>query len=203
MIENSIALLRHATGLTIGTIVLSAAPAFGQNTCATGAVPLANAYVRANVIYAMYIGEPEEYIRANRAHFTANGDAIQCARVLADAMVRNSVRTYDADSLRRQQEVNVRLQTLGASPSTPVGDASSVFFFMGQQLWRLAEAMPRVANGGPLQGHLSPEQEFAVQLLQILLQDPSVSSVFVEMEPLIREAANSEFRLLVSIATNL
>lgn len=189
-------------------IISATACAQAQTGCQTGADVLANAYVRSNPMYALYFGNLESYIAENRMHFAENGDAIRCARAMSAALFRGSIRSYDPTALRRQQELNSQLGSMGISPGPAQASPSAMFYEMGQQMAWLAKVLPAASRGNyqPLRTPVTDTQRmkaFATQMLQSLLQDPSVRQTFVQMEPLFREAAQMEYKQLMAIAAGL
>lgn len=199
---------RFAAIVIASGIVLAAACAQAQNGCQTGADAMANAYVRSNGIYALYFGDLESYVAENRAHFAENGDAIRCAWAMSAALLRGAVQSYDPNALRRQQELNAQLGAMGISPGAAQPNASMMFYEMGQQIAWLADVLPAASRGnyGPLHTPVTETQRmkaFATQMLQSLLQDPVMRQTFAQMEPLIREAAQMEYKQLMVIAAGL
>lgn len=199
---------RFAAIVVASGIVLAAACAQAQNGCLTGADAMANAYVRSNGIYVLYFGDLESYVAENRALFAENGDAIRCARAVSAALLQGAIQTYDANALRRQQELNARLGGMGISPGAAQPTASIMFREMGQQIAWLADVLPAASRGnyGPLHTPVTETQRmkaFANQMLQSMLQDPYMRQTFILMEPLIREAAQMEYQQLIAIAAGL
>jgi len=179
-----------------------------EECCRTGADALANAYVRANPIYAYFFGRLETYVSDNREHFVDGGDSIRCAKALSEALMKGSIQNYDPDALRRKQELDARLGAIGITPGPPQATAAQQLFAMALQLDRLVYALPPAANGNfqPLRtprNQLEQQQMFAAQLFEMLLQDPTVAAVFRDLEPMIREAANLEYQILINMANNL
>ena len=121
--------------------------ALAQNGCRSGASALANAYVRANPMYAYFFGDIESYVANNRKHFGTSGDSIRCARALSNALVRGATKNYDPSDLRRQRELNARLGSMGISPGISQPTASQQLYTMGLQFARLARVLPPAANG--------------------------------------------------------
>ncbi len=200
---------RKFTAIIVATgITLAAACAQAQNGCQTGADAMANAYVRSNGIYVLYFGDLESYVAENRAHFAENGDAIRCARAVSAALLQGAIQSYDPGALRRQQELNTQLGSMGISPGAAQPSASMIFYEMGQQMAWLTKVLPPAARGdyGPLHTPVTETQRmkaFATQMLKSLLQDPVMGQTFVQMEPLIREAAQMEYKQLIAIAAGL
>lgn len=186
--------------------LLLATPAFAD--CRTGAVALGNAHIRANPMYAMFFGELESYVDQNRAHFVTDGDAIRCARVLSQALVTGGHRAYDPNWERSQSALRSGMASVGMSPGSYEASPSAQLYAMGQQISWLARVLPSAAAGnyGPMRTPTTEEEQmriFAGQMFQLLLQDPAVRDTFHQMEPLIREAAQFEYQMLVGIGQQL
>ncbi len=201
--------LRFARAVTIvgtmGAVLVMALPAFAQTGCQTGAGALANAYVRANPIYAMFFGDLESFVAENSAHFAAGSNAVRCARAMSKALMSGAIGSYDPTALRRQQELNAKLGAMGISPGSPMPSASAMLYAMSRQMAWLAEVLPAAAVGnfGPLRTPATEEQAFAARMFPFLLQDPTVRQVFLQQEPLIRQSAEAEFQQVVAIAQSL
>lgn len=179
-----------------------------NHPCSSGAVPLANAYVRSNPIYSMFYGDLSTYLPSNSGHFQTNGDAIQCARIMANALLQRSVSSYDPQALQRSHEMRVKLETIGISAGPRAATASEMLLQLGMQLQRLARVLPAAALGdyGPYYtptNEIEEMQLFAAQLLPTLLQDPTVRQSFMQVEPLIREAAEAEYQWIVNMALGM
>lgn len=173
-----------------------------------GASALANAYVRANPVFAYYYGSLESYVADNREHFVENGDAIKCAEKLASALLNQSIQSYDPNALRQQQEVNARLGAIGISPGSPQITASQALFTMARQFDRFVRVLPPAANGNyqPLRTPSNQEEQlemFVGQLLTMMLQDPDVSMIFRQMEPDIKQLAELQYQQIVNMAKTL
>jgi hypothetical protein len=195
--------------IVIVLLFLSASfPVIAEEGCRTGASALGNAYVRLNPIYAYFYGNLESYVESNREHFVAGGDSIRCAQAMSQALITGAIQSYDPDELREKQELDARLGALGIAPGPYQATASQQLYAMGLQVARLARVLPSASNGNyqPLYtatNQLEEQQIFAAQMLVMLLQDPTMAEVFTQLEPLIREAANSEYQLLVGMALSL
>jgi hypothetical protein len=195
----------------VTTLVLcfAAQPAaYAEPACRTGGKALADAFVLANPLSAYFFGSLEAYVANNTHHFRAGGDAIRCANALARAFLGSAVQLYDPSDLRRQQELNARLGSMGISPGPQQPTASNQLYGISMQLSRLARVLPPAAAGdyGPLYtptNELEQMQLAAAQVFQILLQDPSMASIFAQIEPIVREGANLEHRIISEAAARL
>ena len=189
--------------------LISPSVAVGQpDYCRTGADALANVYVRANPVYALFFGGVEPYVADNREHFVAGGDSILCAQALSQALISGAIQNYDPEALNRQRELNTRLGSMGISSGPVQATAGQQLLSMSLQFARLARVLPPAANGNYIPFNtpstdLEQMQMYATQMLSVLLQDPTVSSVFRQMEPMIKEAANMEFQIVLNMAGNL
>jgi len=173
--------------------------------CQTGAEAIANAYVRYNPINAYFFGSIEDYVKQNRSHFVAGGDAVVCAQRLSQALAQSAFQLYDPGDQRRRDEVNARLGGMGISPGQQYASPAQQNYAMARQMDKLANALPYAANGnyGPLwtpRDQLEQMQLFAMQLFPTLLQDPIVRSAFIQMQPMIEELVNIEYRMILSMA---
>lgn len=187
---------------------LAAAPAAAEPACRTGGVAAANAYVLFNPIYAVYFGRFEDYVAQNRAHFRAGGDAVRCIIALSPAFLNAGIQLYDPADLQRKQELDAKLGAMGISPGPQQPNAGNTLFGMGMQLSWLARGLPAAADGNYVPfntpaNEIERMQLVARAMLQQLLQDPTVRQTFATMEPLIREAAQLEFRMILIAAERL
>ena len=192
--------------LTLMLVVPSAALA--ETGCRTGGEALANAFVRVNPFYTYYFGSLESYVANNRAHFQNGGDSIRCAAALSQAFLGESMQLYDPDDLRRQNELNARLGSMGISPGPQQPTLSQQLYGISMQLSRLVRVLPPAAAGNyePLYtptNELEQMQLFAAQMLQMMLQDPSMVSIMAQIEPIAVEAAQLEYRIISQAATSL
>ena len=196
------------------TIIAAAACTFGAGEvaaepgCRTGGVAAANAYVLFNPIYAMYFGDFESYISKNGEHFRANSDAVRCLAALSSAFLSASIQLYDPADMQRKQYIDAQLGSMGISPGPQQPNAATTLFGMGMQLSRLARGLPAAANGdyGPLNtptNELEQMQQVAMVMLRQLMQDPTVRSTFAALEPLIREGAQLEHKMITQAAERL
>lgn len=198
----------------VGTLAVLGVGLFGfveavaEPGCRNGAAPLGNAYVRVNPMYAFHYGSLESYVASNASQFVEGADAIRCAWALSAALMRGSVQAYDPADLRRQQELNARMGTLGMSPGAQQPTTSQQLYMMAQGLARLARTLPAAALGdfGPLHTpttEMEQLQIFAAQMFQSMMQDPSVRAVMRDKEPLIKEGAELEYDILTGMAAEL
>jgi hypothetical protein len=189
-------------------ILLAPFAAFAEEGCRTGASALGNAYVRANTLYAHFYGDIESYVAEHREHFVAGGDSIRCAQALSQALMSGAMRRYNPDDLRRKRELDARMGAMGISPGPSQPSASQQLYGMSLQLSRLARVLPPAVNGNyqPLRtpaNQLEQQQMFATQLLVMLLQDPEMAGVLQQVEPIIKDAVNLEFQILIGMAKGL
>ena len=189
----------------VGLASVMAGPGYAQSGCQAGASALANAYVRVNPMSALFIGDLESYVAQNRSRLTAGSNAVRCARAMSQALMSGAIKNYDRNALKHQQKLNAKLGSVGLSPGSPLPNASAMFYAMSQQMAWLAEVLPAGAAGNTGALHTAPTQEqaFAKQMFPILLQDPTVGAVFMQMEPTIREAIDMEYRQVMAIAQGL
>lgn len=189
--------------------LFASSEAIAENGCRTGASALGNAFIRANPVHAYYYGSLESYVANNREHFIADADSIRCAKTLSQALVAGAINSYDPNDLRRKQELDVQLQTLGIVPGPAQPTASQQLYVIALQLDRLARVLPAAAIGNyqPLRtpiNEIEQMQMFAAQILVMLMQqDPMVNETFRQMEPIIREGAELEYNILVKMAESL
>lgn len=176
--------------------------------CRTGAVAIANAYVRMSPIIAYYFGSIEDYVRQNRSHFVTGGDAVVCAARMAQALAQGAIQSYDPQFQQRRDELNAELGAMGISPGQQYASPSQQIYAMARQLDKLAYALPYAADGnyGPLwtpRDQLEEMQIFAMQMFRTLLQDPEIRSALAYAEPRIRELSNIEYQIILDIASRL
>jgi hypothetical protein len=165
-------------------------------------------------MYAYIYGDLESYIESNEEHFRAGGDSVRCARALSQALMKGALQSHDPkaarEAIQRKQALDTQLGLLGIAPGAGLGQptVSDQLFGMSLQLARLARVLPPAANGD-VQPLYTPTNEFeqlqlfATQLMKMLLQDPMVAQAFRQVKPMIEEAANAEFKLLVGMARSL
>lgn len=187
---------------------LGAAPATADPGCRTGGVAAANAYVLFNPIYALYFGRFEDYVAQNSEHFRADGNAVRCLAALSRAFLGAGIQMYDPADLQRKQQIDAELGTMGISPGPQQPTASSALFGMGMQLSWLARGLPAAADGNYVPfntpaNEIERMQLMARVMLQQLLQDPTVRQTFAAMEPLIREAARLEYKMITDASARL
>lgn len=184
-------------------------PAFAaDNGCRTGAPFLADVYVLANPMYALFFGSLESYVTTHKGHFSVDGDATRCAAALSKALMVGAIQAYDPQERIRRDELNARLGAMGVSPGPQESSASSQLFGMSMTFSRLARVLPPAAQGnfGPLNTPTNElEQQILVagQMLQFLLQDPEMRAVLSTTEPLIREIAVMDHQFVVRAAASL
>ena len=196
--------------LLAGMILVLIAPvaASAEPACRTGGVALANAYVRVNPINAYYFGSLESYVSENRQHFQRGGDAIRCAMALARAFLDSAIQVHDPNDLRRQRELNAEMGAMGIDPGPPQATPSQQLYAISTQLSRLARVLPPAADGNyqPLYtptNELEQMQLFAGQMFQMFMQDPSMAAIMAQIEPIAREGAQLEYRIISQAAAQL
>jgi hypothetical protein len=182
--------------------------AYAEPGCRTGAQALADVFVRANPIYAYYFGSLESYVVNNQAHFQSGGDSVRCAEALSQAFLGQAIGMYDPNDLRRRGELNARMGAMGVSPGPQQPTLSQQLLGLSMQLSRLARVLPSAAAGN-YQPLYTPTNEFeqmplfAAQMLQMMVQDPSMASVMAQIEPIARESANLEKTIIRRAAAAL
>ena len=182
---------------------LWATPALA-NGCREGASALGNAYVRTNPLYTYYYGTLERYVEQNRAKFTQDAPAIRCSRALARALMNGAITSYDPQALRRQQELNAKLGSMGISPGQQQMTASGQLMLMSQSFARLARVLPPAANGnfGPLRTpttQFEQLQMFAAQMYAAMM----TRDVLEHVRPDVTQAAEAEYDFIVGLARSL
>jgi hypothetical protein len=188
------------------SLVVAAAGAAQEPACRTGGAALADAYILANPMYALFLNlDLKPYIAANRDHFVANGDAVRCAAALSRAFLTASIQFYDPSDMDRQHEVNLRMQELGFGSRTEATPASQLYG-AALQLGRLARVLPSAADGdyGPYDtptNDIEQMQMIAGSVLRgFLAEDGDMRNL---LRPLILEAANLEHQALLRAAGQL
>lgn len=195
--------------LLASVLIAVAGPmAAGEPACRTGAVAVADVFVLANPMYALYFGDLAVYLNANRARFRVEGDAIRCAGALSRAFMGSAVKLYDPVDVQRRQALDARMRANGINPGPQQPTASSMMFAMSMQLSRLARVLPAAAEGnyGPMNTattELEQMQIFAESMLRVLIQDPTIRAMFASLEPLIREAAQFDHNFIRVAAERL
>ncbi len=189
---------------TMGAVLVMALPAFAQTGCQTGASALANAAVRANPLYALYYGDLESYVANNSQQFMAGADAVRCARALSQALIAGGIQAFDPADFQKQQQLNTQFQTMGMSPGAPQPSPATQLYMMGQNFARLARVLPPAALGdyGPLRTpttELEQMQMFAGQMLQSMMDQSTLEYI----RPLIKEAAQLEYKIITDLAAAL
>ena len=194
----------------IAAIVLATATpmAAGEPACRTGAVHVADAFILANPMYAMYFGDLAHYLNANGERFRPQGDATRCAAALSRAFMGQAINLYDPSDIQRKQELDARMRLHGINPGPQAPTAASMMFNMSMQLSRLARVLPAAAEGnfGPMNTattELEKMQIFAEDMLRVLLRDPTIRAMFAQLEPMIREAAQFDHNFLRVAAVRL
>ena len=190
--------------ITLSVVFLASNVAAAEPGCRNGAGALGNAYVRLNPLYALYYGSLESYVAENRERFTADSDAVRCARALSQASLAGAIQAYDPEDLRRQQELNTRFQSMGMNPGAPQASPATQFYMMGLTFARLARVLPPAAAGNYQPLHtptteLEQQQIFAGQLLQSMMDRATLESI----RPLIEQSAQLEFKIITDMAAGL
>jgi len=206
---NARVLLRALQAVSFVLIAFStSAPA--EPACRNGGAYIANAFTRANPLYAMYYGDLPSYLRANQAHFGEGSDAVRCAAALSRAFMSDSIRLYDPADAQRKQLLDARMAQLGigSKPGSQQPSMSSILFMMSISMGRMARNLPAAAQGdfGPW---FTPMNDFesmqimAERLLRQFLQDPSFRSIFAPYEQLFREAAEFDHYFVLQATQRL
>jgi hypothetical protein len=201
--------LRTTLALLTGLVWMISTGHAADNGCRTGGTALAYAYVFSNPVYSLFYGSLDEHIAKNYEHFRSNGDSVRCAAALSQAFLAAGLRVYDPNDLRRRAELNTRIEGLGIPSGPQEPTLSSQLYGISLQLARLARALPAAADGD-FTPYYTPTNEieqmqmFAEQILRSLLQEqPQMRDVLAQAEPLIREAANLELRIMLRAAADL
>jgi hypothetical protein len=182
--------------------------AYAESGCATGGHALAGAFVRVNPLYARFLGRLEEHVAKHRDHFRAGNDSVRCAAALSQAFLESAIQLYDPSDLLRRDQLNAQLGAIGIAPGPQQPSLSEQLMSMSFQLSRLARALPAAARGdyGPLYtatNDFEQIQVFAAQMVHAFLQDPSMASMVDQMEPILREAATLDHRIISHAAARL
>lgn len=198
--------VRLLTALYLSFLVCSVA--YSESGCRTGGTALADVFVRANPIYAYFIGSIESYVTNNQMHFRSGGDSVRCAAALSQAFLGQAIGMYDPNDLRRRDELNARMGTIGISPGPQQPTASQQLYGLSMQLSRLARVLPPAADGNyePLftpTNELEQMQFFATQMLRMMLQDPSMVSTMAQIEPIAREGIDLDHHVISQAAASL
>lgn len=196
------------TAAVAAACILAAGGAAAEPGCRAGGVAAANAYVLFNPIYSMYFGRFEDYVSQNGVHFRAGGDAVRCMAALSRAFLSAAIQLYDPADMQRKQQIDAQLGSMGISPGPQQPNAGNTLFGMSMQLSQLARGLPAAANGdyGPLNtptNEIEQLQQVARQMFSVLMQDPTARQAFAAVEPLIREGAQLEFRMITHAAERL
>jgi len=196
------------TVIATAACVFAAGEAVAEPGCRAGGVAAANAYVLFNPIYAMYFGSFEDYVSQNRAHFRAGSDAVRCITALSRAFLAAGMQLYDPADVQRKQQIDAQLGAMGISPGPQQPNAGTAVFGMGMQLSWLARGLPAAANGdyGPFNtpaNEIENMQLMARAMFAQLLQVPTAREAFAAMEPLIREGAQLEYKMITYAAERL
>jgi hypothetical protein len=191
--------------IALGIILTASIGAFAEPGCRTGALALANAYVRANPLYAIYFGSIQDYVAAHSQHFVRGADAIRCAQAVSNQLLAGAIASFDPKDIDRKRALDARLGSMGISPGPAQPSVASQFYMMGQTIARLARVLPPAARGDwrPFftpTTQLEQMQFFATQMLQMMMQDPSNRAVLASVEPVIKESANLEFKFVTNVA---
>jgi hypothetical protein len=189
-------------------LCLASTSSLAEPGCRGGGVHLANAFVLANPIYSLYFGDLPSYIAKNRAQFGENGDAIRCAAALSRGFMSNAIQLYDPADVRSRQLLDDKLRSAGINPGPPQPTASGMLFQMSMGLSRIARALPAASRGdfGPWSTPTNEIEQMQIageQILRLLLQDPSMRGMLVQLEPLIREAAQFDHHFILQATQRL
>ena len=188
-----------------------ALPAVADNGCRTGGRALADVWVLANPFYSqlLELDSLESYVSKNKSHFREGGDSIRCATELSKAILISALKAYDPNDIRRQQELNAKLGSLGITPSPQEPSVSTQLYMTSVQLARLARVLPAAADDDyePLRtpaDEMEQLQMFAAEMLKTVLQDPSMAPlVKQQLRPVARELAELERKIILEGAARL
>lgn len=188
--------------------ILAVAPAAAEPGCRAGGVAAANTYVLFNPIYALYFGRFEDFVAQNRAHFRAGSDPVRCIAALSKAFLAAGIQLYDPADMQRKQQIDAQLGAMGIAPGPQQPNAANTLFGMGMQLSWLARGLPAASYGdyatfNTPANEIEKMQLVARDMLQMLLQDPTVREAFAAVEPLIREGAQLDYRMITYAAARL
>jgi len=176
--------------------------------CRTGAIAAADAYVLSNPIYSYFFGDLEQYVTSNAAHFRAEGDASRCIAALSGVFFRSAIQLYDPTDQTRRDELNAQLGKMGIPPGPQESTPSTQLYAASMRLARLARALPAAANGdfGPLRtpaNDMERMEALAGMTFRLLLQDPDMQLIMSQVEPMIRELAALEHKVIQKQAAAL
>ena len=162
--------------------------------CRTGGDALARAHALSSPLAVALTGGIDDYVSANRSHFTASGDAVLCARALSQALATAAIGNFDPNYLREQQELNARLGAMGVSPGSPQASASSQLFSLARDLEWFAQVMPMAANGN-WQPFLQTGTWERQQINQVTQMYISMLPLMPEMAPILQEVTSQMIEL--------
>jgi hypothetical protein len=180
-----------------------------ESGCRTGGDALANAYVRASLVFAYFFGDLPTYVVQNEAHFGANGDAVRCAAALSEAFLASSAQLYNPEDVRRQQQLNDQLGKLGI-PGAQQPTVSAQLYMIGVQLARLARTLPALTGGnaGPFYtatNMIESQLIQADQMFSIMMRNPMTAQMLVQIlsqnEALFRRAGALQYQIIFNAAT--
>lgn len=176
--------------------------------CKTGGIHIADAFVRANAVYALYIGDLNSYLASNRAHFAANGDAVRCAAALSRGFMSAALQLYDPIEVKQRELIDAKMRANGWNPGPQAPTASNIAFSTSMSLSRLARVLPAAAQGdyGPWNtptNEIENMQLTAERMLPMLLQIPMVVEILKQLQPLMLEAAEWDRRFVYQASQRL
>jgi hypothetical protein len=189
-------------------VCLFSAQSLGEPSCRSGGMHVANAFVLANPIYALYFGDLPSYLEKNRAQFREGGDAIRCAAALSRAFMSDSIRLYDPADIQRRQLIDTQLRAQGINPGPQQTTAAGMLFQLSMTLSRLARVLPAASRGDFTPWNTPTTEIEQMQLmgeavLRMFLHDPAFKSVLIAMEPLLREAAQFDHYFILQATQRL
>jgi len=197
-------------------IVAVAICAFTLNACSTShsctssAPAVAEAYVRANPMYAWVIGDLRSFVSENREHFRAGSDAVRCAAALSEAIMTSSNQLYDPKQVARKRMIDARLGAIGVSPGQPQPSMSQsdLYLHMSMQLSRLAKTLPALANDDDRPWYTPTNQFEQQQILgeryfKQIVQNPTVGWAFKQNRTVLLQGAQIERQIIVIAASRL
>jgi hypothetical protein len=194
--------------VTLGLCAFSPNSLAGEPSCRTGGTHVANAFVLANPVYALYYGDLASYLEKNQAQFREGGDAIRCAAALSRGFMSDALRLYDPADIQRRQLLDARLRANGINPGPQQPTASGMLFQMSMSLSRLARVLPAASRGdftpwNTPTNEIEQMQLLGESVLRMFLQDPTVKSMLVAVEPLMREAAQFDHYFVLQATQRL
>lgn len=180
--------------------------AVADSGCSTGGPYLANAYALSSPLVIVMDGGLDRYVRQNRSHFGANGDAVRCARALAKALLSQAVGNFDPNYQRDRDRLNTRLGNLGIAPGPSQPSPSAQMFGLARELGWFAEAVVQGANENwaPFLNSGPPERQMAIQATLLQVQMLQLMPEMLEiLRPVVGEVTQLTHDLVLGFARNL